>query len=99
MPARARAAFVSTSVIITSSARGPKPELYTAAASISVASFVNRNMTISPSASPAYSLQPIGVVHSNLTERKGAPRQGYEGAPDACVEVHPDYVRGLWRHP
>lgn len=34
-------------------------------------------------------LDPIGVLHSELTERKGAPRQGDEGAPDAWIEVEP----------
>ena len=52
-------------------------------------------MTTRPSSQLDYALQPIGVVHSNLTERKGAPRQGYEGAPDASVEVHPDFARAL----
>jgi tRNA-Thr(GGU) m(6)t(6)A37 methyltransferase TsaA len=42
-----------------------------------------------------YELWPIGVVRSSLTDRKGAPRQGYEGAPGAAVEVHADFVRGL----
>ena len=42
-----------------------------------------------------YTLRPIGVVRSGLTERKGAPRQGYEGAPDAVVEVAADFVRAL----
>ena len=40
-------------------------------------------------------LWPIGVVQSALMDRKGAPRQGYEGGPDAAIEVHPEYRRGL----
>lgn len=40
-------------------------------------------------------LWPIGVVQSALMDRKGAPRQGYEGAPDAAIEIHPEYQRGL----
>lgn len=40
-------------------------------------------------------LHSIGVVRSNLTDRKNAPRQGYEGAPDAVVEVHPNFLRAL----
>ena len=51
-------------------------------------------MTTEP-ASHGYTLRPIGVVRSNLTERKGAPRQGYEGAPAATLEVHPDFTRAL----
>ena len=40
-------------------------------------------------------LRSIGVVRSVLSDRKGAPRQGYEGAPDASVEIHPEFHRGL----
>ena len=47
------------------------------------------------SSPPAYSLQPIGVVRSELTLRKGAPRQGYEGAPDAVVEIAPEFQPAL----
>lgn len=42
-----------------------------------------------------YALRPIGVVRSGLIDRKGAPRQGYEGAPDASIEIHPEFQRGL----
>jgi tRNA-Thr(GGU) m(6)t(6)A37 methyltransferase TsaA len=42
-----------------------------------------------------YVLQQIGVVRSTLTNRKGAPRQGYEGAPDAAIEIEPGFKRGL----
>jgi len=44
---------------------------------------------------PVYSLQPIGVVRSELTLRKGAPRQGYEGAPDAVVEIAAEFQPAL----
>ena len=37
----------------------------------------------------------IGVVRSSLTDRKGAQRQGYEGAPEASVEVDAELMRGL----
>jgi tRNA (Thr-GGU) A37 N-methylase len=40
-------------------------------------------------------LRSIGVVRSALSDRKGAPRQGYEGAPDASIEIHPEFQRGL----
>jgi L-fuculose-phosphate aldolase len=33
---------------------------------------------------------PLGLDRS-----KGAPRQGYEGAPDASIEIHPEFQRGL----
>jgi tRNA-Thr(GGU) m(6)t(6)A37 methyltransferase TsaA len=34
-------------------------------------------------------LRPIGVIASVLKARRGAPRQGSEGAPDAWLEVRP----------
>jgi tRNA-Thr(GGU) m(6)t(6)A37 methyltransferase TsaA len=40
-------------------------------------------------------LRSIGVVRSALLDRKGAPRQGYEGAPDASIEIHPEFQPGL----
>ncbi|HVU11065.1 MAG TPA: tRNA (N6-threonylcarbamoyladenosine(37)-N6)-methyltransferase TrmO [Phototrophicaceae bacterium] len=45
----------------------------------------------------AYTLIPIGVIHSPLTSRKNAPRQGYEGAPEAWLEVDAQYVEALDR--
>jgi tRNA-Thr(GGU) m(6)t(6)A37 methyltransferase TsaA len=38
---------------------------------------------------PPFTLRPVGVIHSELEKRKGAPRQGDEGAPDAWLEIHP----------
>ena len=35
----------------------------------------------------SYTLQPIGQIRSALTTRETAPRQGYEGAPNAWIEV------------
>lgn len=32
-------------------------------------------------------LKPIGFVRSTLTNRGNAPRQGYEGAPEAWIEI------------
>lgn len=43
----------------------------------------------------AYSLQPIGFVHSTLKDRKEAPKQGSEGAPDAWLELDPAVAAGL----
>jgi tRNA-Thr(GGU) m(6)t(6)A37 methyltransferase TsaA len=34
-------------------------------------------------------LRTIGTIHSRLKQRKGAPRQGSEGAPDVWLEVDP----------
>jgi tRNA-Thr(GGU) m(6)t(6)A37 methyltransferase TsaA len=42
-----------------------------------------------------FAVVPIGRVHSVLTERSGAPRQGWEGAPDAGVEIDAPYLQAL----
>lgn len=41
------------------------------------------------------SFRSVGVIHSTLKERKNAPRQGGEGAPDAWLEVHAFAAPGL----
>jgi tRNA-Thr(GGU) m(6)t(6)A37 methyltransferase TsaA len=40
-------------------------------------------------------LRPIGVIRSALQRRGRAPKQGFEGAPDAWLEVRPFAARGL----
>ena len=45
--------------------------------------------------SARFSLTPIGFVESSLKNRKRAPRQGSEGAPDAWVEILPPVRRAL----
>lgn len=40
-------------------------------------------------------LRPIGVIHSTLTDRDEAPKQGSEGAPDAWLEVSSWAADGL----
>jgi len=42
-------------------------------------------------------LRPIGVITSVLKDRKGAPRQGAEGAPDAWLEIYQWAADGLLR--
>ena len=42
-----------------------------------------------------YTLHPIGFIRSELKLRKGAPRQGHEGAPDAWIEILPEFVSAL----
>ncbi|PWT91391.1 MAG: tRNA (N6-threonylcarbamoyladenosine(37)-N6)-methyltransferase TrmO [Blastocatellia bacterium] len=42
-------------------------------------------------------LRPIGVIRSELKERSRAPKQGYEDAPDAWLEIHPDFNDALHR--
>lgn len=42
-----------------------------------------------------YTLHPIGTVRSTLTNRKNAPRQGSEGAPEAWLEILPAYLDAI----
>jgi tRNA-Thr(GGU) m(6)t(6)A37 methyltransferase TsaA len=42
-----------------------------------------------------YFVYPIGYIRSTLRALEDAPRQGSEGAPDAWLEVQPEYARGL----
>jgi tRNA-Thr(GGU) m(6)t(6)A37 methyltransferase TsaA len=42
-------------------------------------------------------LDPIGVLRSTLKSRKGAPKQGDEGAPDAWLHVRPEFKDALDR--
>ena len=44
-------------------------------------------MKTSPTVVPGAELTAIGVIHSELGERRDAPRQGSEGAPDAWLEL------------
>jgi len=43
----------------------------------------------------SYTIEPIGVIHSELTSRVAAPHQGNEGAPDAWLEVNATIAEGL----
>ncbi len=40
-------------------------------------------------------LRAIGTIRSSLKERKGAPRQGSEGAPDAWLHVNSSVAKAL----
>lgn len=40
-------------------------------------------------------VEPIGVIHSELTERKNAPRQGDKGGYEAWLELEPRVLPGL----
>lgn len=42
-----------------------------------------------------YDIRPIGRVHSTLTDRTLAPKQGSEDAPDATLEISPAFADGL----
>ena len=46
-------------------------------------------------AETSYTLTPIGVIHSPLHSRQEAPRQGYEGAPEAWLEINSEVFEGL----
>ena len=46
-------------------------------------------------ADDGYVLKPIGVVRSPLLRREDAPRQGSEGAPDACIVLEPSVADAL----
>jgi tRNA-Thr(GGU) m(6)t(6)A37 methyltransferase TsaA len=40
-------------------------------------------------------LNPVGRVQSSLTDREHAPKQGYEGAPDAWLIFDDEYAPAL----
>lgn len=40
-------------------------------------------------------LEPIGRVASSLRSVQGAPNQGNEGAPDAWLEMDPEFARAM----
>ncbi len=42
-----------------------------------------------------HTVEPIGVVHSQLIDLDAAPRQGNEGAPEAVIELTPAVAPGL----
>ncbi len=43
----------------------------------------------------SHTLQPIGLIRSELTMLEAAPRQGDEGAPDAWIEVTESAAQAL----
>src|SRR5438034_7633515 len=43
----------------------------------------------------AYSLEPVGFIRSTVKGRGDAPRQGPEGAPDAWLEIEPQFAEAL----
>lgn len=40
-------------------------------------------------------MSPVGIVESPLTDAATAPKQGFEGAPDATVVIAPQYARAV----
>jgi tRNA-Thr(GGU) m(6)t(6)A37 methyltransferase TsaA len=43
----------------------------------------------------SYEIRPIGHVESSLVDRDGAPKQGFEGAPDAWLVFEPGVSVGF----
>jgi tRNA-Thr(GGU) m(6)t(6)A37 methyltransferase TsaA len=48
-------------------------------------------------ASETYSLRPIGIVRSSLREIQHAPNQAFERAPEALLEIDPQFAEALHR--
>jgi tRNA-Thr(GGU) m(6)t(6)A37 methyltransferase TsaA len=46
---------------------------------------------------PKIDVTPIGVVRSILRDRRAAPRQPFEGAPEATLEIDPAFAPALDR--
>ncbi len=42
-----------------------------------------------------FDIYPIGHVRSTLKDRSSAPKQASENAPNATIEIHPDFVEAL----
>ena len=42
-----------------------------------------------------YEIRPIGYVESPLIDRESAPKQGFEGAPDAWLVFSPEVAEGI----
>lgn len=45
--------------------------------------------------SSLFTLEPIGTVRSPLVDRKNAPRQGSEGAPEAWLVIDPRFQEAM----
>jgi tRNA-Thr(GGU) m(6)t(6)A37 methyltransferase TsaA len=43
----------------------------------------------------AYEIRPIGYVESPLADRDAAPKQGFEGAPEAWLVFDPGVAEGI----
>ena len=43
----------------------------------------------------AYEIRPVGHVESTLTDRETAPKQGFEGAPDAWLVFGPEVAEAI----
>ncbi|WP_255460796.1 tRNA (N6-threonylcarbamoyladenosine(37)-N6)-methyltransferase TrmO [Edaphobacter albus] len=45
--------------------------------------------------SDTYAIHPIGVVRSELTDRRNAPRQGNEGSPNAWLQISSEFIEAI----
>ena len=52
-------------------------------------------MTMKAAHAAAGTLWSIGVIHSDISVRREAPKQGAEGAPDVWLDVNPLVAAGL----
>jgi tRNA (Thr-GGU) A37 N-methylase len=43
----------------------------------------------------SYSLEPVGFIRSSVKGCEDAPRQAPEGAPDAWLEIEPQFAEAL----
>ncbi len=43
----------------------------------------------------SYTLEPVGFIRSTVMGRQDAPRQGPEGAPDAWLEIEPQFAEAF----
>jgi tRNA-Thr(GGU) m(6)t(6)A37 methyltransferase TsaA len=43
----------------------------------------------------SYAIKPIGVIHSELKNLGDCPRQESHDAPEALVEIFPEYIEGI----
>jgi tRNA-Thr(GGU) m(6)t(6)A37 methyltransferase TsaA len=43
----------------------------------------------------SYEIRPIGYVESPLVDRESAPKQGFEGAPEAWLVFNPEVAEGI----
>jgi tRNA-Thr(GGU) m(6)t(6)A37 methyltransferase TsaA len=51
--------------------------------------------TVAPETAGPFAIRPTGRVESPLTDRERAPKQGFEGAPDAWLAFDPDVAEGI----
>jgi tRNA-Thr(GGU) m(6)t(6)A37 methyltransferase TsaA len=44
---------------------------------------------------PDYEIRPVGYIESPLVDRRTAPKQGFEGGPQAWLVFNPDVAEGI----